>query len=362
MKLVKTFALCSIFTASLVMANENTDKCGNLTELGMFMLDYSGSMMVKEDPFTFGKNKIEKAHSLIKQLASETDSDINFTVLSFATQTVQILPLKDKSDFIDEIDSLPSKLEIFGRKTNLGDGFSDLLKRMNNPDSNPKLLESLKKNNTLFILTDGQESNYGISLEEGWSKLSSSTDINPVVISFALTDEEKISVNTLSNVIKAPIYDGMSLLNDKNARMDFIQTYIYKPCSKFDLTLSNDSLFAFDRSELKEKGKQKLAQFAALIADNKEYLQKNEVKFSISAFTDRLGSDSYNEALSQRRLDSVLRELNKLKVDPNLFIKRQALGERYPITGTKCDKLSGNTLINCLQPDRRVEIREIRRK
>ena len=72
------------------------------------------------------------------------------------------------------------------------------------------------------------------------------------------------------------------------------------PPARFErYTLSSTELFAFDSSVLRMP-QPKLDETADLMSRN---AQVNNV--TISGYTDRLGSDKYNMALSQRRADSV---------------------------------------------------------
>ena len=70
---------------------------------------------------------------------------------------------------------------------------------------------------------------------------------------------------------------------------------------------------------------------------------------------DRIGSESYNEKLSQARAQSVKDYLAERGAQTNV-ITAQGKGESAPLTGDQCKKMAGKKLIECLQPDRRVEI------
>jgi len=75
--------------------------------------------------------------------------------------------------------------------------------------------------------------------------------------------------------------------------------------------------------------------------------------------TDRLGSDAYNQKLSERRAAAVKTYLVSKGVEANR-IYTEGKGKKQPVTGTTCDNVKGRTaLIACLQPDRRVEVEVI---
>jgi OOP family OmpA-OmpF porin len=115
--------------------------------------------------------------------------------------------------------------------------------------------------------------------------------------------------------------------------------------------LSADTLFDFDRSVLKPEGMQALDNFFNKLA---------EVKFDLIiaiGYTDRLGAKEYNKSLSTRRAEAVKNYLVKNKgMDPSTVFS-EGKGASSLVTGDACKgdrKTEG--LIDCLQPERRVEI------
>ena len=112
-------------------------------------------------------------------------------------------------------------------------------------------------------------------------------------------------------------------------------------------TIDADALFAFDSSNLRPEGQRKLQEFAAGLSKIGEY-----DAVEVAGYTDRLGADSYNLRLSQDRANSVRNYLVNLGV-PGHKVSAQGYGKSNPVV--QCDG-SGNELIACLQPNRRVEI------
>lgn len=123
------------------------------------------------------------------------------------------------------------------------------------------------------------------------------------------------------------------------------------PAPKFErYTLSATELFAFDSSTLKMP-QAKLDEIATALTGNS---QVNNV--AIVGYTDRLGSDAYNLKLSQRRADSVKTYLSNKGVDSNR-LTATGKGESNPVT--QCSDKKMAALIECLEPNRRVEIEQI---
>ena len=115
------------------------------------------------------------------------------------------------------------------------------------------------------------------------------------------------------------------------------------------LTLSADVLFDFNKAELKDAGKQKLDELANQVKGAKV----DEIV--VVGHADRIGSETYNEKLSEARAQSVKGYLAERGAQTNV-ITAQGKGEAAPVTGDQCKKMAGKKLIECLEPDRRVEI------
>ena len=120
------------------------------------------------------------------------------------------------------------------------------------------------------------------------------------------------------------------------------------------LTLSTDVLFDFGKAELKDSGKQRLDQLAGEIkgADVDEIVAVGHA--------DRIASEDYNQKLSEARAQAVKDYLAQQGAKSNV-ITAQGKGESQPVTGEGCKKLgaeraANKKLVDCLQPDRRVEI------
>ena len=119
-------------------------------------------------------------------------------------------------------------------------------------------------------------------------------------------------------------------------------------------TLKADTLFAFDKADLSASGKESLDGLVdALMAHAKH----KDRTMNVHGYTDRLGSDSYNQRLSERRSQTV-RDYLVSKGLPFDQVTAQGHGEADPVTGTTCGPgdVATKALIDCLQPDRRVVI------
>jgi len=126
-----------------------------------------------------------------------------------------------------------------------------------------------------------------------------------------------------------------------------------KPAAQ-KVTLAADALFDFDKAVLRPEGKAKLDDVVGKLK-----AIKLEVIIAVG-HTDRIGSDKYNQKLSEKRAEAVKAYLVGKGVEPNR-VYTEGKGEKQPVTGDKCGKTDKKSkkLIECLQPDRRVEIEVI---
>jgi len=108
-----------------------------------------------------------------------------------------------------------------------------------------------------------------------------------------------------------------------------------------------DAFFDFDSSRLKPEGRRALQDLAGKIQN------ANVRHVVVLGFTDRIGSDAYNDRLSQRRADAARAALVEAGVDAG-YIEAQGRGKAEPVV--QCDNRGQRDLIACLAPNRRVEI------
>lgn len=122
------------------------------------------------------------------------------------------------------------------------------------------------------------------------------------------------------------------------------------------VTLAADALFDFNKATLRPEGKAKLDDTVAKLSN----LALQVVL--IVGHTDRIGTDAYNQALSEKRAAAVKEYLVAKGVEANR-VYTEGKGKKYPVTGDKCkgDKKT-KALIDCLQPDRRVDVEIVANK
>jgi OOP family OmpA-OmpF porin len=117
------------------------------------------------------------------------------------------------------------------------------------------------------------------------------------------------------------------------------------------ITVAADALFDFDKATLRPEGKKKLDEVVA-----KAKAIKLEVIIAVG-HTDHFGSDAYNQKLSERRAAAVKTYVVSKGIDANR-VYTEGKGEKNPVTkpGQCPGKKPTKSVIECLQPDRRVDI------
>ncbi|WP_020652716.1 OmpA family protein [Massilia niastensis] len=123
------------------------------------------------------------------------------------------------------------------------------------------------------------------------------------------------------------------------------------PPARFEkVTLEANKVFEFNKSDVILPAPKLDEIAAALQAD------PNVTDVDITGYTDRLGSEKYNLALSERRANSVRDYLISKGIDGNR-LKAYGKGEANPLV--TCNQKKRAELIACLEPNRRVEVEQI---
>jgi OOP family OmpA-OmpF porin len=102
-----------------------------------------------------------------------------------------------------------------------------------------------------------------------------------------------------------------------------------KPAPKVERTIIlDDVLFDFDKSNVKPEAASILDRLVAFMNENKDK------KVSLSGHTDNVGSEAYNQKLSERRVSSVQDYVVKKGVEASR-VSGQGFGESKPIADNK---------------------------
>ena len=117
-------------------------------------------------------------------------------------------------------------------------------------------------------------------------------------------------------------------------------------------TLDVQTLFGFDQATLDPQSTEQLDELADRLG---RFTSIESVR--ITGYTDRIGSKAYNLALSKKRAEAVEAHFREKTDLPASKFAVEGLGAADPIEA--CEQVRGAALIECLGPNRRVEV-EIR--
>jgi OOP family OmpA-OmpF porin len=117
------------------------------------------------------------------------------------------------------------------------------------------------------------------------------------------------------------------------------------------ITLASKALFDFDKYVLKPEG---MAAIDSEIIAKLKDVQKLELVL-VTGHTDRIGTQAYNQKLSERRADAVRNYLVSKGVAKDK-IETLGMGKTQPVPGVSCTMTATKELIACLAPNRRVEV------
>lgn len=118
-------------------------------------------------------------------------------------------------------------------------------------------------------------------------------------------------------------------------------------------SLQADALFAFNRADLSSLLPAGKAKLDWLVQRLKEYQRIDRI--DISGFTDRLGTNQYNLQLSQARANTVKDYLVARGINAPL-VTATGKGKSKTASGQCPADMTRSKLIECLQPDRRVDL------
>lgn len=166
---------------------------------------------------------------------------------------------------------------------------------------------------------------------------------------YVTDDSGNVVRDGYGNCVKTPAWAPEAALRECDADVfaAFERKVEAEPQPPQRITLDADTTFDFDKATLTEQGKRDLDRIVQAARETEDS------SIQITGYTDRIGSESYNEDLSQRRAEAVSEYLVQNGI-PEEAIRTAAMGEQNPVVS--CEGMRGNALIDCLRPNRRSEV------
>jgi OOP family OmpA-OmpF porin len=191
--------------------------------------------------------------------------------------------------------------------------------------------------------------NGGLSKNLDGSNISNNETISSTLVSlggiFRLGIPKPMPVVAATEPAPYEAFEPAQVVEPTPAPVEEVQ-----PCKpKFEtVTISAEKLFGFDKSKLQEGSKPILDGVVAKLKEHEEFKL-----VMVNGHTDRIGSEAYNQKLSERRAVEVKEYIVSQGIDGSR-LQAIGMGESEPVVD--CKGVKGKKLIECLAPNRRVVI------
>ncbi|MDR1359511.1 MAG: OmpA family protein [Deltaproteobacteria bacterium] len=273
-----------------------------------FLIDYSGSMMLKHKElqalkFDLAKTILTRVNDRIPELSYSGS-------IHYFAPGKEILSQRpyNKGEFGAAVNSLKNTYEVFARRTPMGDGIESW--------SN-KLYGSLERPSAVIIVGDG-ENNVGFDpLAAAQETLRANPGLCFHVISLA---DSPAGQATLDSIVALQPSCSVSVKAADLLTSDAaVEQFVYDVFLGRGVVLRSIQ-FAFDSAALTRESTPILDEVAKLI---------NQSRVEIGGHTCSIGTEEYNQRLSERRADAVKNYLIKKGV-PAAKITSRGYGESRP--------------------------------
>lgn len=281
-----------------------------------YLVDYSGSMMMTEQETKMPKMEVAKA--VLNKITNAIPD------LGYKSSMHTLAPAKELVSYGDfapaamesAVNSLKSDYQIFGRKSALGTGISTFAPQY----------DQMARPTAILLVSDGLN-NAGI--EPVKAIVDNNIGACFHIISFADSAEGQAALDEIAKINDCTVMaNGVDLYKDDVALKDFVQKVFYAGLDNDALVLRGVN-FAFDSATLTNEAKEILGDVAVILKD-----ASNGV--ALEGWTDSVGGDAYNKALSQRRAESVKAYLVQEGLDANM-IEAKGMGKSFKYDNSNAD-------------------------
>lgn len=282
-----------------------------------FMVDYSGSMMMK--------NTILKANKMdvAKDVLSRVNSSIPHLGYSASMHTIAppsaVLPLAawDPASMQKAIDSLQNNLPVFGRMTPMGLGIARLSHEY----------AQMPRPTAVVMVSDGVSNAGQDPVAEAQLLYRTQPGLCLHIISVADTLEGRETLEKMQGLNGCSVLVNAGDLLDSQANVDkFVQDVFFHNAVEEAIILRGVN-FAFDSYTLDAQAMAILNEVAFMLRDTPG------TRITLEGWTDYMGTDSYNLTLSQRRADAVRDYLIRQGV-PGFSMRTIGMGKSFKYDNT----------------------------
>ncbi|MDO5536271.1 MAG: OmpA family protein [Desulfovibrionaceae bacterium] len=296
------------YTVSAVAAPVD---CNKKIESFDFVVDYSGSMMMKNAKLK--KAKIAVAKDVMHRINAAIPNKSFMGGLHTITPNGTLLAQGpwDRAAMDTAISKLKASFPIFGRMTYMGDSLSTY----------ESFLSSMQRDAAIILFTDGANNRGSDFVETCRAIYASQRNLVIHIVSFADTPEGEANLKAIAAMNPASVLVNAEDLATSDAAVEKFVLDVY--CGEGEAVLVLRGVnFAFDSYALDAKAQAILDEAAAVI---KQTPGKNVI---LTGWTDSKGSDAYNAKLSQNRANSVKAYLSEQGI-PASRIKALGKGKSF---------------------------------
>ncbi len=281
-----------------------------------YLVDYSGSMMMTEQEIKMPKMEIAKE---VLNKITKAIPDLGYKAsMHTLAPAHEIVAYGDFAPVAMEeaVGSLQSDLAIYGRKTPLGNGINAFAPQY----------EQMARPTAIILVSDGLNN---LGIEPVKSIVDNNIGACFHIISFADSAEGQATLDEIAKINDCTVMvNGVDLYKDDAALNDFVQKVFYAGLANDALVLRGVN-FAFDSAVLTDEAKEILGDVAVIIKD-----AANGV--ALQGWTDSVGTEAYNKALSQRRAESVKAYLVQEGLDAGK-IEAKGMGKSFKYDNSNAD-------------------------
>jgi OOP family OmpA-OmpF porin len=310
----------------------------------IYFVDQSGSMYMQYNALKTTKMAVAK-RVLLDVNALVPELGYKGAVQLFAPDQQVLAPVVfERAKFDAALKTIKDEQEIFGRQTPMQPGILGL----------DPVLAGLKGKTAIIMVSDGEANKGGDPVKEAQALYSKYPQICFHVISLAQLPEDKkgAEINQqISQIGKCgTLVDVQQLAGNKANQEKWVKDVFYEdvaekvaapppppppppvvpapaPVVEKKIVLRGIN-FDFDKSNIKPE-------FTPVLDEGVDILKANpDAKIVIGGHTDSVGTDAYNQKLSERRAQSVLDYFAKKGIDKNRM-KAVGYGEAKPIADNK---------------------------
>ncbi|NDV20424.1 OmpA family protein [Pseudodesulfovibrio sp. JC047] len=320
--LMLTLAAVMVFTFAMA-ATANAKMVKQVDNFIMFV-DQSGSMAMTHDGL--GEKKIEMAVKTMRAMNQAIpDLDYNSAVFMFAPFDTVCPPKAYNKATVDAaITKINTDFEIFNRNTPMGNGLADVA----------PVVASMSGKTALVIFTDGK-SNIGADPVGVAQELHQTYGDNLCVhvVSFADTPAGDTIINGIRNAFPCSVVADAGTLMDQAAMDQYAEDVFYDvvadpvavpvvtPMAKEVVSFNLN--FGFDKYEITDEMVPVLEQAKMILEED------TSAMYEVSGYTDSTGAEMYNQGLSERRANSVVKWMTDNGVDASR-LEAKGYGETNP--------------------------------